>query len=341
MTTRARLGWAAAGVLALGLALLLSLMLGSTPYSVQQVLAALTAFNDADYDQTVILLQRLPRAVMAVFAGAALACAGAVLQAVLRNPLASPSLLGVSSGAAMFVLWTAAIFPASLAWQGPAAVAGGCFGLLSSLAVARWTGGAGGEARSLSLVLAGALVSMLYTAVAQVLMLSDPQRRDAFLHWMLGSINHVYADRLTLFWPLGVAGLAMLLALARPLTLLSIGEEKAASAGVNVPLLSRLALLGVALTGSAAVAVCGPLGFVGLAVPHLVRPWTGAALTRLLPGCMVAGALVCLLADVAARAAFAPYVLHTGVLMDLCGGLTFIVIVRRFYVARGQGGRYA
>ena len=335
MKTRALLACALAGTLALLAALLLSLMAGATHYGWRQVAAALLAFDDADYDQTVIVLQRLPRALMAVFAGAATACSGAVLQAMLRNPLASPSLLGVSSGAAMCVLLTAAALPAAVGWQGPAAVAGGCLGLLASMAVARWVGSVDGNGRGLSLVLAGALVSMLCTAIANALMLTDPQRRDAFMHWLLGSVNHVYADRLAQFWPMGCAGMALLLALARPLTLLSIGEDKAAAAGVNVPLVSRLALLAVALACSAAVAVCGPLGFVGLAVPHMVRPVTGAALTRLLPGCMLAGALVCLLADMVARTAFAPYVLHTGVLLDLCGGLAFIAVVWRFYVMGG------
>ncbi|MFD1710586.1 FecCD family ABC transporter permease [Ottowia flava] len=314
--------------------MLLSLMLGATHYGWRQVAAALLAFDDADYDQSVIVLQRLPRALMAMFAGAATACAGAVLQAMLRNPLASPSLLGVSSGAAMCVLLVAAALPGAIDWQGLAAMAGGCLGLLASMAVARWVGSVDGNGRGLSLVLAGALVSMFCTAIANALMLTDPQRRDAFMHWLLGNINHVYADRLAQFWPLGCAGMMLLLVLARPLTLLSLGEDKAAAAGVNVPLLSRLALLGVALACSAAVAVCGPLGFVGLAVPHMVRPVMGAALTRLLPGCMLSGALVCLLADMAARTVFAPHALHTGVLLELCGGLAFIAIVRRIYVAR-------
>lgn len=332
MKTGASLTCALLGTSALLAAVVLSLMSGSTYYGWQQLMAALLTFDDADYDQSVIVLQRLPRALMAVFAGAAMACSGAVLQAMLRNPLASPSLLGVNSGAAMCVLLTATLWPAAMAWQGLAAVMGGCLGLLASMAVARWVGSVSGNGRGLTLVLAGALVSMFCTAIANVLMLTDPERRDTFMHWLLGSVNHVYVDRLALFWPVGLAGMVLLMVLARPLTLLSIGEYSAAAAGVNVPLVSRLALLGVALACSAAVAVCGPVGFVGLVVPHMVRPFTGAALSRLLPGCMLAGALVCLLADMVARTVFLPYVLHTGVLLDLCGGLAFIGIVWRFYV---------
>jgi iron complex transport system permease protein len=132
-----------------------------------------------------------------------------------------------------------------------------------------------------------------------------------------------------------VIGLSVLLVLSRALSLIALGPEKASSAGVNIVLVSRLAIAAVVLSCSAAVAICGPVGFVGLVVPHIVRPLVGANQSAVLPGCILVGATVCLIADMIARMAFAPFVLHTGLMMDLIGGGVFAVIVRRYYLTPG------
>ncbi len=142
-------------------------------------------------------------------------------------------------------------------------------------------------------------------------------------------MNHAYADRLAALWMPGLAALAILMALSRPLTLIALGPDKAASAGVPVAAVTRAALAAAALAAAAATAVTGPLAFLGLAVPHLVRPFAGAALPRLVPASAMAGGALCLLADIAARSAFAPYELQAGILLDLAGGIGFLVLVRR------------
>lgn len=328
---RAFVGGAAFALLA---ALLASLALGAITFSPGQVAAALFAFDEGSYDHAVIAYQRLPRALIAIHVGAVMACGGAVLQGLLRNPLASPSLLGINAGATLFVVAGVAFLDIGQGWQGMAAVSGGLVGFLSCILVARMVG-LSRDPRGLALILSGAVVSMLYVGLANALLLADPFRRADLLSWVTGNINHVYAGRLEDFWGLGAIGLVVLLALARPLTLIAIGAEKAASGGVNVVLVSRVAIVAVALSASAAVAICGPVGFVGLVVPHIVRPFTGAALGAMLPGCALAGATTCLLADLIARLAFAPYVLHTGVMMDLLGGIVFALIVKRFYLTPG------
>lgn len=323
---------------ALLLALIANLGLGAEQFSVVELLRAFTAFDDANYDHFMIVYQRTPRALIAIYAGMMMACSGAVLQGLLRNPLASPSLLGINAGATLFVVTGAVLLHLPPAWHGGLAIAGAAFGLLSCIAVTRMVGLAN-DTRGLGLILSGALVSLFYVGLANAILLADPLIRNTFLSWISGNINHVYSDRLQAFWFLGALGLTGLLLLARPLTLVMVGAEKAASAGVAVTRVSRLALLAVLLASGSAVAVCGPIGFVGLVVPHLVRPFTGAAMGRLLPGCMVVGATLCLLADMVARMAFAPYVLHTGVIMDLLGGIAFILVVRHFYVRAGRVGR--
>ncbi|MFB2594814.1 FecCD family ABC transporter permease [Paracoccus sp. p4-l81] len=310
----------------------LSLSLGALTVGPSQVLSALRQPDPQDYAQIVVATQRLPRVLMAIHAGACLAAAGLVMQGLTRNPLAAPTTLGVNAGAMLAVLVSVFGFGLGMMAQGLAALAGGAVGFAASLGVARLAGIGRGAQRGLALILAGALVSMLLMGLAQALLLSDPTRRTDFLAWAAGNINHVYAARLAAFWWIGAAALLVLAALSRPLTLMLLGADKAASAGVNVQRTEALALAAAVMAAASAVAVCGPIGFVGLVVPHLVRPFTGAAYGRALPVAAVTGACACLAADIAARSLFAPSVIATGLMLDLIGGIAFAVIVRRHYL---------
>lgn len=330
-----RLPALAAAVLLLALCLLANLSLGETTLPPAEIIAALTAFDDSRQAHYIVLYQRLPRALIALFTGAATAMSGAVLQGLLRNPLAAPSLLGINAGAALFVLGGVMLFDLTQGWQGVAALAGGAAGFLGCVLVARMVG-LRNDPRKLALILSGAVVSMFCSGMSQAILLSDPARRADFLGWLNGNINHAYFPRLMDFWWIGALGMAVMLALSRPLSLLALGPAKAASLGVDVARVTALAYAAAVLASAAAVAVCGPVGFVGLVVPHLVRPFTGAGFGALLPGCFLVGAAFCLLADIVARKAFAPHVLHSGVVMELLGGLVFILIVRRFYLSGSE-----
>lgn len=313
-------------------ALALHLAMGAEAPSFEDTVSALMRFEADNYDQSVILYQRLPRALIAIYVGAITAVSGALLQGLVRNPLASPSTLGINSGATLATISGAFTLNLDMEAQGVAALGGAVLGFLACLGVAR-LGGRRNDPRGLSLILAGALVSMLLVAATNAIMLSDPGRRADFLGWTSGNINHVYIERLNAFWWIGLLALGLAGVLEKPLTLILLGHEKAASAGVNVSLVSRIGLAAAILGAGSAVAICGPIGFIGLVVPHLVRPLTGPDFRRLLPGCVLAGASICLLADFAAREALRPYVLHTGLVMDLMGGIAFVIIVRRFYLA--------
>lgn len=313
---------------------LLNMSFGATRIPLSQIALAILRFDEASYDHYIIIFQRLPRSLIAIYLGAVMAVGGAVLQGLTRNPLASPALIGINSGVTLAVVASTLFVTLSPALLVFVAIGGGICGFFCVLAVARLIG-LSDDPRSLSLILSGAVLSMLFVSIANALLLTQPNLRTEFLGWITGNINHVYANRLHTMWWIGVIGFCILFALSRPLTLIMLGNDKAASVGVNVPFVKLLALLTVVVSASSAVAICGPIGFVGLVVPHIVRPLIGANFYLALPANAIVGASVCLLADLAARTLFSPYVLHTGVMLDLVGGMVFAIIVKRFYLSAG------
>lgn len=320
------------GLLLLGLTA--NLCLGTQIIPPAEVLIALIAPDPNNYDHFIILTQRVPRMWIAIYTGGVMAVAGAVLQSLSRNPIASPQVLGINSGAALFVVVGVVIFGVPLngaqGLQAGLALLGGITGFAGSILIAR-AAVVSSDPRGLGLILSGAILSMLFSGMANALLLTDPNLRAEMLNWLAGNINHVYVDRLYHLWWLGTGSTLVLLFLARPLTLVSLGHDTASAAGVAVLPVTLGAVSAVVLGSSSAVAICGPIGFVGLVIPHMVRPFTGNVLTRQLPVCALGGAGLCLWADVAARLAFRPYVLNTGVMMDLLGGLVFVWVVRRHY----------
>lgn len=327
----------AALALLLVLCLALHLVAGARAPAPSEIWLALSRLDATSYDQAVVLFQRLPRALIACYVGAVTAVSGCVLQALIRNPLASPSTLGVNGGATLGVIVSAFLLGLGTKEQGVAALTGGICGFLACVGVARLASRRN-DPRGLSLILAGALVSMLLVATVNAIMLSDPTRRADFLSWVSGNINHVYIGRLRDFWWIGLISLTVLGCLAKPLTLIQFGAEKAASLGVNVARISQAALAAAILGSASAVAVCGPIGFVGLVIPHLIRPLAGPNAAYALPASALAGASLCLMADFTAREAFQPFVLSTGLVTDVLGGLAFIVIVKRYYLAPSARG---
>lgn len=336
MSGRNRIWFLAAAAGFLFACVVLNLSFGSKNIPMADVIQALFAFDEKNYDHFIILFQRSPRALIACYVGASMAICGAVLQGLTRNPLASPSLLGVNSGATLFVIAIGIYMSVPEAWHGLLAFAGGLFGYFSCLTLARIAGIAN-DPRNLSLILAGAVISILYGAIANALVLADPGLRFDMLGWVTGNINHAYVERLQQIWPIGAVGALTVFALGAPLTLIMLGQEKAQSTGVNVALVSNIAIFASVGAAAAAVSICGPIGFVGLVVPHIVRPFAGAHFSLSLPANAMMGAAFVLIADLIARIAFAPFVLHTAVVLELVGGLVFIFIVKRFYTSHGVG----
>jgi len=270
---------------------------------------------------------RLPRAILGLLIGAALGLAGAAMQGYLRNPLAEPGLVGISSSAslgAVLALQTglAAALPLALPLS---ALAGAGVAVLLVLALAGPRGGV------LALILAGVALSALTGAlVSLVLNLSpNPYAAMEIVYWMMGSLADRSMQHVQLAAPFILAGMVALLTLGRGLDALTLGEDAAQSMGVNLPRLRIILILGTASAVGAAVAVAGAVGFVGLVVPHLLRPLVGARPSRLLPAAAFGGAAMLLAADIATRLIAPDRDLKLGVLTALVGAPFFLHLIWR------------
>jgi iron complex transport system permease protein len=278
---------------------------------------------------------RFPRIVMAIIVGASLAVAGAVMQGIFGNPLAEPSIVGVSSGAAV-AAGAAIVFQLAFLgdWTTPAmAFLGG----LGTTLLVYFLSRADGRTEVVTLVLTGIAVNAVAGALLALLMfLGDTQARESIVFWQLGSLNGSRWAYVVVVAPLAVVGAAIAVASARSLDLLALGERSARHLGVNVEALRILLIVVVALLTAAAVSFCGIVAFVGLVVPHLVRMITGPGHRVVLTASLLAGALVLVCADTVARTLVAYTDLPLGMLTSLVGGPFFFWLLRR--TRRSAGG---
>ncbi|MFI6289952.1 FecCD family ABC transporter permease [Nonomuraea sp. NPDC050790] len=279
--------------------------------------------------ETIVMDVRLPRVLLCAVVGAGLSVCGMALQALVRNPLADPMLLGVSSGGTVGAV---AVMVLNLLFFGAltlplAAFAGALLALFLVYGLAR----AGGRMTTVRLVLAGVATAEVLSAVASFLIVTsdDPHKADSALRWMLGGLAGTTWD---LLWvPAGavLAGTVVLLGVSRPLNLLLAGEEAAASLGLDVHRFRGAMFVLVALMIGAIVAVSGSIGFVGLMLPHVVRLLVGADHRRALPAVALMGAAFLIAADLAARSLIAPEEIPIGILTAVTGGPFFLWLMRR------------
>jgi iron complex transport system permease protein len=312
------------GALTLGVCLLAPLV-GSTPVRLGAVFDRSMPFAD-NVDAQIFFIARLPRVLAAALVGASLALAGVVFQALLRNPLASPDTLGVSAGAALGAV-VAITVNADFSMLGTSAVPLASFaGSLGALVIVYGLSEARRRGTStLVLLLGGVTLSALLSAVSSfVRYLADFTETVRTVRWLMGSLDvGSYAAVGVAAVPAaaGIAGVSML---PRVLDLISMGAESAAARGVDVPRAERLALVSASLATGAAVSLAGPIGFVGIIVPHLVRLIVGADHRIVLPASALLGASFLVICDLVARAAFAPTELPVGIITALVGGPFFL-----------------
>ena len=272
---------------------------------------------------------RLPRTVLALIVGAVLGLSGAVLQGFTRNPLAEPALLGVSSGAAL-----GAVIAIYFGLAALSPVTGPLMGMIGALAACALTfalGQGSNRGGTVALVLAGAAVSSL-TAAGIALALNfapNPYAAYEIMSWLLGSLADKSWTQVWLVLPFAVVGAALLAVTGRALDALSLGEAQAQSLGVNLTRLAALVVGGVALSVGAITSVTGAIGFIGLVAPHLVRPFVGYSPRRVLLPATLAGALLLLCADIAARLVHTNPELRLGVFTSLLGTPFFFWLVVR------------
>jgi iron complex transport system permease protein len=312
-----------------------ALFLGSAALSPRAVLSAMTGRAASESVESVVTLSiRLPRIAVAALAGGALAVAGVAFQALTRNPLADPSVLGISGGAAFgvvigqsFGLGLGALEAVGLtafAFAGAVLAAGGVY-LIAA---------AGRGLQIQTLLLGGVIVGIFFaSAITVVISLLDFNRLGGVIHWLLGNLAPVPPGALVLFAILAGIGFVLVLAYARELNLLALGEEPAQQLGVNAERLKLVIFGGAALLTASVVAFAGPIGFVGLIVPHALRMLLGPDNRLLVPASLVGGAVFLLVADTVARNIVAPAELSVGVITSFCGAPFFIYLLRTRYRA--------
>ncbi|MBJ7288663.1 MAG: iron ABC transporter permease [Williamsia sp.] len=277
---------------------------------------------------------RMPRVMLALLVGAALGCAGAVLQGVFANPLAEPGIIGVSSGAAAGA--SGVILVGGLGVAGYA-VAGGAFaGGLVTTAIVYLLSRSAGRTEVITLVLTGIAINAFAGGlIAFFTFRASPTARDQIVFWQLGSLNRASWDQLFLVVGFVVVGIIASMVIARRMDLLSLGEYSARHLGVDVEALRRVAVVIVAILTAAAVAFCGIILFVGLVVPHLMRLVVGPAHRVLIPASVLAGSIGLVLADLAARTIVDYADLPIGMLTSLVGGPVFLILLRRTRARQG------
>ncbi|MFF4056341.1 FecCD family ABC transporter permease [Streptomyces sp. NPDC001668] len=314
-----------AGCGALALCAALSLALGARSVPLPTVADAL--FGDAHgRDALVVTGLRLPRTVLGLAVGAALGVAGAVAQAITRNPLASPTTLGINAGAGFAVV--VAIFalkldsPGEYVWF---AFAGAAAAALFAQALARRAG----DIDPVRLALGGTVLQLVLLSWTSAVMLLNQRTLDEARFWLAGSLAGRDLDVLWPVLPTLVLGLLTSLALSPALNALALGDDAAQSLGVPVARIRLTGGIAVVLLAGSAVAVAGPVAFIGLAAPHLVRPLLGGDHRLLIPGCLIAGPLLLLSADVIGRLVIRPSELEAGLVTAFLGAPLLALLARR------------
>lgn len=318
------------GLVALALSLVVAVLagiaIGTKVIPVGDVFSALVAPTGTEND-VVIQALRIPRTVLGVLVGIALGLAGALVQGFTRNPLGDPGLLGVNAGAAFFVVCGIYLFGVtSLFGYIWFAFAGA---LVASVVVFLIGTRAPGGATPVSLALSGAAVTFLLQALTSSVVLVDADSLDAYRFWNVGSLAGRDPEVASqVIWFIAIGAL-LALASAPALNALSLGDDVAASLGHSVRRTRVVGVIAITLLAGAATAACGPIIFLGLIVPHIVRSFTGPDYRWLLPASGLAGAVLLLLADVLGRVVTRPGELQVGIVVALLGAPFFIALVRR------------
>jgi iron complex transport system permease protein len=328
---RARLAITVAGFGALlVLMLLVAPLLGSTPISLTRAFDGRVPFAD-NVDAQIFFIARLPRVLAAALVGGALASSGAVFQALFRNPLASPDTLGVSSGAALGAV-IAITFHLDFNLRGVSSIPlASIFGAFSALGIVYVLATA--RRRGLSttvLLLAGVTMTAFFSALIMFTQyLADFTDTFRMTRWLMGTLDVGSYTPLAAAAPLLIVAFAMFAVLPRPLDLLSLGADAASARGVNVVAAERAALVSASLATGAAVSISGPIGFVGIVVPHLVRLLVGSDHRLVLPASILFGASFVIVCDLIARTLFSPLEVPVGVVTALVGGPFFLWLLLR------------
>ncbi|MCX4644733.1 MULTISPECIES: iron ABC transporter permease [unclassified Streptomyces] len=323
---RRRIVWTAAALVALVLAVLLSLAVGARAIAPSAVLDALVHGGHSD-DAEVIRGLRLPRTLVGLMVGAALALAGTVLQGITRNPIADPGILGISQGASVGVVLAIAFAGihtlTGYVWFAFAGAA------LASVAVHAIASSGRGGATPVKLALGGAAINALLVSVTTAVLTTKASAMDEFRFWQVGSLSGRDTHIVGQVWPFLVVGVLLVLSVARGLDALALGEDVAKGLGQRVATVRIVGGLGATVLTGVGVAAAGPIAFIGLAVPHIARAVVGSDHRWVLPMAALIGPVMLLVSDTVGRVVFPPGEVPAGVMTALIGVPFLVTLVRR------------
>lgn len=309
---------------ALVAAALVSLFVGTESTGTSRVLAVLMGGGDREA-QLLVMEYRLPRTIVAVAVGTALGAAGALIQAYTRNPLADPGILGVNAGAtlgvALAILAGLSTTVGALVWP----ALGGAF--LATVAVLLVASAGRGPATPVRMTLSGVALAAVFGGITTAIRLIDPETFERYRSWVAGSVAGRSLSDLVSVSPYIVVGLVLAFLLVRPLNAIALGEDLAASLGVNTARTRVLTISAVALLVGAATAVAGPIGFLGLMAPHVCRLLVGNDHTRIIPMSMVVAPVVLLIADTVARVTIPMREVPVGIMTAFIGAPVLIWLI--------------
>jgi len=332
ISQRRKIAVSAASVAALVVAAFAASIIGSTAVGLADIIALLTGGEIADTSRNILVNVRLPRVAAALLAGSALAVAGVIIQGVLDNPLASPNIIGINSGAGFFVLLAASLFPHLFWLPQIAAFIGALVSAAFIFAIAM-----GAKTSRLTVVLAGIAITAIFGAGMNTILIVDPAAYVASSTFLVGGFHsgtrfeQLIGPAITI-----LPGVLLAIFFASKLNIMALGDQTAHSLGMHVAR-SRLLLLTLAsFLAGAAVSIAGLLGFVGLIVPHLVRFFVGPDNRIVTPLSAIVGAMFVVACDMLARVMFAPYEIQVGIIMAFLGGPFFIYLILKN--RRGLGG---
>ncbi|MFP9127473.1 MULTISPECIES: FecCD family ABC transporter permease [Bacillaceae] len=310
-------------LLLLLIAIYAGLSFGAVSVSFKELWSVLASGGEGVYEKIVYNL-RLPRVIVGLCVGACLAASGALLQGVMRNPLADPGIIGVSSGGGLFAIITMVIFP-QYSYLLPFIAFIGAFLTTVLIYMFAWDKGAS----PVKIILAGVAMNAVLGAIMNGVMVLYSDRVQSVIGWLSGGLNGRSWYHVDIILPYTIIMLLVSLLAIKPVNILILGDDAAKLLGQNVELIRMLIILLASFLAGIAVSVAGLIGFVGLVVPHIIRLLIGEDYRFLLPFSIIGGAALVVIADTAARSLFDPIELPVGILLAALGGPFFIILLRR------------
>ena len=303
-----------------------SISLGAKNIAFSKVVDVLLG-NDPDSLEAAIILQRIPRTVFGILAGGALGISGALMQSITRNPIADPSILGVNTGASLFVVVGIAFFNITVAYQyiWLAIIGAGVTAVFVYSVASMGKDGA----TPLKLALSGSAVSIVLGSLVSTIMLPNNRVMEAFRFWQVGSIGSATWENIMLISPFLIVGFIISMFISGYLNNLALGDEAATALGTNVVMTRTIGALASVLLCGATTALAGPIGFVGLIIPHIIRLIFGSEMSKMLPLSFLGSAILMLISDIIGRIISLPGETEVGIVTAVLGAPVFILAIRK------------